>query len=59
MKFDKVKYDNQYIKENYDRISVIVPKGQKELIKNKAKKKGFASINEYIKYLINKDVEKE
>lgn len=56
MSFDKVKYDNDYAKNNYDRIPINVPKGQKEVIKFHAKKKGFESINAYINDLIRKDL---
>ena len=50
--FNQSKYINDFIKETYDTIKVQVPKGQKELIKEHAKKKGFKSVNEYMKDLI-------
>ncbi len=56
MKFDKVKYDNDYAKKNYDRIPLNVPKGQKEIIKKRSEEKGFKSVNDYIKDLIEKDI---
>ena len=46
-KFNKVAYDNAFIKENYDRINFIVPKGEKEVIKAAAKRVG-KSVNAYI-----------
>ena len=52
-------YDNQYAKENYDRIIVQVKKGKKELIKNYAKNKGYESVNAYINTLIERDMEQE
>ena len=55
-KKDKMEYDNKYIKENYDTIKLLVPKGEKEKIKQKAEKKGFKSMSEYIKTLIRDDV---
>ena len=45
--FDQIKYQNQYIKENYDRIGITLPKGQKAIIKEKAIAAG-ESTNEYI-----------
>lgn len=56
MGFDKVKYDNEYAKINYDRIPINVPKGQKELIKAYATLKGYSSINAYVVALINTDM---
>ena len=56
--FNQSKYINDFIKETYDTIKVQVPKGQKELIKEHAKKKGFKSVNEYMKDLINQDMER-
>ena len=54
----KSDYDNQYAKENYDRIIVQVKKGEKEFIKAYAKEKGYTSLNAYINELIKKDMEK-
>ena len=45
--FDSVKYKNDFIKKNYDRINLTVPKGKKEQIKDAASLKGM-SVNEYI-----------
>lgn len=41
-KFDKVKYDNEYIKNNYDRLTITLPKGKKELYKQKAEKRNMS-----------------
>lgn len=56
--FNQSKYINDFIKETYDTIKVQVPKGQKELIKEHAKKKGFKSVNEYMKDLITQDMKR-
>lgn len=45
--FDQVKYQNDYIRENYDRISLAFPKGEKAAIKEAARKEGV-SMSEYI-----------
>lgn len=47
------KRQNEHIKENYDRISITLPKGTKERIKNKGE-----SINGYITRLVLTDLDK-
>ena len=47
---------NKYINANYDRIGIVVPKGQKAIIENRSKEKGFKTINEYLKALIDSDL---
>lgn len=50
-KFNKVKYDNQYIKENLDIVKFSVPKGEKEQIKSYAAKCG-ESISAFLRRAI-------
>lgn len=57
-KFDQIKYQNKYISENYDRINLTVPKGQKIIIKESAKNAG-ESVNEYIYQAIKQRMEKK
>ena len=47
---------NKYNEKAYDRIALIVKKGQKEIIKAQAEKQGL-SINAYITKLIEKDIQ--
>ena len=47
------KRQNEHIKENYDRISITLPKGTKERIKSKGE-----SINGYITRLVLTDLDK-
>lgn len=54
--FDQIKYQNEFIKTNYDRINLLVPKGKKEDLKALAAAKGQSlntlinqAIEEYIK----------
>ena len=47
-KFNQLSYQNEYIKEKYDRINLTVPKGRKEASTGQ-------SVNEYINTLIDKD----
>ena len=47
------KRQNEHIKENYDRISITLPKGTKERIKSKGE-----SINGYITRIVLDDLDK-
>ncbi len=53
--FNQIAYQNDYIKEKYDRINLTVPKGRKEEIKKRAASEG-KSVNEYINSLIDSDM---
>lgn len=52
-KFNKTAYDNEFIKNNYDRINLTVPKGMKKVIEDRA---GSMGVNAYIRSLIDKDL---
>lgn len=52
-KFSATKYKNEFIKNNYDRINLTVPKGMKKLIEDRA---GSMGVNAYIRSLIEKDL---
>lgn len=49
---------NKYVKQNYDRVNVTMPKGKKDIYKVHAQSKGM-SLNAYIISLIEADMEKE
>ena len=49
---------NRYNEKAYDRINVVVPKGQKEIIKKLAESKG-ESVNGLIQRLITEEMKKE
>lgn len=51
-KFDKVKYNNQYNGKNYDRVSLMLPKGQRDILKKIAIQKGYRGINGLVNDLI-------
>lgn len=55
-KFDQIEYNNEYIRKNYDRINFTAPKGFKEIIDIRAKELGYKNIGQYIKALIEKDL---
>lgn len=56
MPFNQSKYANDFAKQNYDRLNIQVPKGQKILIETHWKSKGYKSLNAYINELIRKDM---
>lgn len=45
--FDSVKYRNEYAKEHYERLNILLPKGSKALIKKQAQEAG-KSVSQYI-----------
>ena len=49
---------NKYVKNNYDRINVTFPKGQKEIITEAATAAG-ESVNGYIKKAVDQRMERE
>ena len=57
-KFNATKYKNDFQKEKYDRIIVNVPKGQKVVIDEIAKKKGYKSLNAFVIDAINEKMKK-
>jgi hypothetical protein len=53
---DRNKYINDYMKNKYDRIALLLPKGYKDIINDVLQAQGYKSANEYIKHLIDKDI---
>lgn len=51
---NQYKRQNEHIKNNYDRISITLPKGTKELIQAKGE-----SLNGYINRLVSEDLKGE
>lgn len=56
MPFNQSKYANEFAKEKYDRLNIQVPKGQKLVIEEHWKSKGYKSLNAYVNDLIKKDM---
>ena len=50
------KYKNDFAKGAYDRVSINFPKGQKPIIEEHWRKKGYKSLNAYVNDLIQKDM---
>lgn len=56
-KTDKlIKYNNDFNKENYDRVSLMLPKGKKERIQEYVKQTG-ESVNGFINRLIDRELD--
>lgn len=51
----QLKRQNEYMKNNYDRIALLLPKGSREKLTKKAAAAGFKTITEYIRNLIEQD----
>lgn len=51
-KSNAIRYNNEFNKQNYDRISLLVPKGKKEVIQATAQERG-ESVNAYINRAID------
>ena len=56
-KADAVKYNNEYNAKKYDRITIVVPKGNKEIIQKVAKKNG-ESVNSFVIRLIEQELKR-
>lgn len=52
------KQKNEFAKKNYDRIAVVIKKGEREKIRVRAEALGL-SLNGYINKLIDEDMKKE
>ena len=57
MAYEKVKYNNDYNREAYDRASINFPKGKKSIIEEHWKSKGYKSLNAYVNDLIDRDMQ--
>jgi uncharacterized protein (DUF1778 family) len=54
--FNQISYQNSYNKEKYDRISLMLPKGEKDRIKTAAAAAG-ESVNEFINKAIKQRID--
>ena len=54
--FNQISYQNSYNKEKYDRISLMLPKGEKDRIKTVAAAAG-ESVNEFINKAIKQRID--
>ena len=49
---------NKYMKENYDRVNLVMPKGRKDAVKAHAEKNG-ESLNSFINRAIDETMERD
>lgn len=52
---NRTAYKNHHAKEHYDRFNLVLPKGQKQVLKEQCDLMGM-SVNEYIRLLIQEDM---
>lgn len=57
MAFDRIKYNNDFNRQNYDKVTIQIPKGEKETWKRMAEKMGL-SMTELIRRAISEFSEK-
>lgn len=58
-KFNQIKYKNQWAQDNYYRMTIFVPKSQKDKIKAHAAKCGDASVNAFVNRAIAEAMERD
>ena len=58
-KFNQVKYQNDFNKQKYDRVSLMLKKGQKEIIKTHAERFDGGSVNAFIQRAITETMERD
>ena len=56
---DKNEYINNYIKENYDRITIKVKKGEKKELETHIADFGYKNVSTFIKSAINEKIERD
>ena len=54
---DQMKRQNDFAKNNYDRMGIVVNKGVKDIIVKEYQKKGYEKFNQYALDLISKDLQ--
>lgn len=51
---ERMKYQSTFRADKYDTVTLYLPKGEKEKVKEEAREKGFPSLSSYISHLIEK-----
>ena len=57
MSFDRIKYNNDFNRQNYDKVTIQIPKGEKEEWKQLAQKAGL-SMTEMVRRVVAEFSEK-
>lgn len=50
--YEKYKYNNEFNKERYAHLTILVPKGTKSAILARIRTKGYKSVSDYFKSLL-------
>ena len=58
-KFNQIKYQNEFNKQKYDRVSLMLRKGEKEKIKTHAEEYDGGSVNGFIQRAIAETMERD
>ena len=58
-KFNQIKYQNDFNKQKYDRVTLMVPKGQKETVKSHAEQYDGGSVNAFIQRAISETMQRD
>ncbi len=56
--FDKVSYNNSFNAKKYDRVTIMLPKGKQQIVKEHAKKRG-ESVNAFVNKAIEEKIERD
>lgn len=57
--FNQIKYQNEFKKANYDRVEILVKKGERAIIKEIAAATAGQNVSEYIKQAIKERMERD
>lgn len=55
----QLKRQNEYMMNKYDRIALLLPKGSRTELEKRMTEKGYKTITEYLKALIDNDINKK
>lgn len=58
-KFNKVKYDNDFQKNNYDRINLLFKKGTKDKLNKHIKDYGYKSVSSFVNDAVNEKIARD
>ena len=57
--FSKADYDNNYIKNNYDRINLLFKKGTKDKLNKHIKDYGYKSVSSFVNDAVNEKIARD
>lgn len=57
--FNQIKYQNEFKKANYDRVEILVKKGERAIIKEIAAAAAGQNVSEYINQAIKERMERD